>query len=68
MKFLIRTILHLTWESVILAHRESPQQEVGRSEGWQPLLWVYGQHQDHCMHVDNEYNLTHGIPAHVSRH
>ena len=34
--------------TVILAHRESPQQEVGRSEGWQPLLWAYGQYQDHC--------------------
>ena len=47
-------ILHLVavWESlsytVIRAHRESPQQEVGRSEGWQPLLCVYGQYQDHC--------------------
>ena len=44
-------ILHLVtlWESlsytVILAHRESPQQEVGRSEGWQ---WVFEQHQAHC--------------------
>ena len=41
-------ILHLVtlWESlsytVTLAHKESPQQEVGRSEGWQPLLWAYG--------------------------
>ena len=32
--------------TVILAHRESPQQEVGRSEGWQPLLCVYGQYQE----------------------
>ena len=28
---------------VILAHRGSLQQEVVRREGWQPLLWAYGQ-------------------------
>ena len=37
----------ILWESVILG---SPQQEVGRTEVWQPLSWANGQHQDQCRH------------------